>query len=163
MNKQQQASTTFEAGVKGSPEQEARMREAVKLAKDAENSELTAGMEVSGRVAEVVGELPPEEVKAGQAAKRQAKVLTIEERIHALEAKLPSSGQMKSEIKREIQKEISLLEEQARKLKRENKFHLLNNVYIKICELTGILASLVEATFEYLKSLWLRYVHGIMI
>ena len=164
MNTAPKTEPVVEAGAKGSPEQAARMREALRLAKNAEKSETTAGMEVSGRVAEIVGELPPEEAPAGaKAGRQQAKVLTIEERLQHLEANLPKRSSMEKEVKKELAGEIRRLEKEASRVKHQDKPHLLNNIYLKICELTGIVAQLVECTFEYLKSLWLRYVHGIVL
>lgn len=164
MNNKVQNTGTAEAGVKGSPQEEARMREAMKLAKETEKSEVAAGIEFKGRVAEVVGEFPPEEAPTpAQAAQQQARAMTAQERLEHLQKHLPPRNKMEKEVRAEIKKQIRSLEKEAKKVLYKRNFHLLNNIYLKICELTGILAQLAQETFEYLKSLWLRFVHGIVL
>lgn len=78
---------------------------------------------------------------------------------------LPPEKHMRTEIEKEINKEIRYLHKKAMNMMRKPgkvNFFEMNNVLMKIRELKGVLAKLVKASMEGLKTLWLRYVHGIM-
>ncbi len=81
----------------------------------------------------------------------------------ALLNNIPAESKMRMQIKTEIEKEIKYLHKKAMKMvgKRDNFFEL-NNVMKKIRELRGILAMLAKAGYEAMKTLWLRFVHGVM-
>ncbi|MDP2642592.1 MAG: hypothetical protein Q8P62_02005 [Candidatus Peregrinibacteria bacterium] len=81
----------------------------------------------------------------------------------ALLNNIPVESKMRAQIKTEIEKEIKYLHKKAMKMvgKRDNFFEL-NNVMKKIRELKGILAMLAKAGYEAMKTLWLRFVHGVM-
>jgi hypothetical protein len=90
--------------------------------------------------------------------------------IEALRVKLlknlPSEKAMKRQVEHEIRKEIKYLRGKAMGLIRPSynsmSFFEMANLLRKIRELKGILYSLVKISFERLKTLWLRFVHGIM-
>ncbi len=72
---------------------------------------------------------------------------------------------MRKQIESEIKKEIGYLHNKAMKMVKqpgEMNYFEMNNLMRKIRELKGILMMLVKSSVEGLKSLWLRYVHGIM-
>lgn len=77
----------------------------------------------------------------------------------------PSEEAMKAQIGREIKKEIKYLHKRARKILRGpgsfNAFEL-NNVVKKVRELKSILINLAKAAIQTIKTLWLRFVHGVM-
>lgn len=78
---------------------------------------------------------------------------------------LPSEKKMISQIEDEIKNEINYLRKKALKMiagSSNMSYFEMSNLIRKIRELKGILASLMKASLEVLKSLWLRYVHGIM-
>lgn len=78
---------------------------------------------------------------------------------------MPSEKVMRREIEREIKKEIKYLHKKVMRMVRISSganFFELNNLLGKIRELTGILLKLVKTSLESIKTLWLRYVHGVM-
>lgn len=122
--------------------------------------------DVSGSIAEVMSDVPAEDMKDSSAQSTQQKSqapLTVEERLKVIEKNMPSRGSMEHEVASKIQNEIRHLEGEVSSLRRKEQYYLLNNLYLRICELRGILSELAAASFEYLKSLWLRYVHGIVL
>ena len=72
--------------------------------------------------------------------------------------------EMKEQVEIEIKKEIKYLRKKAMGLLGPSNLSPFEmaNVVKKIRELRGLLHSLVKASFERLKTLWLRFVHGIM-
>lgn len=78
---------------------------------------------------------------------------------------LPSEKMMKGKIEKEIKKEIKYLHRKALKMLRSpgkvNYFEM-SNLMRKVRELKGILSCLVKASLETLKTLWLRFVHGVL-
>lgn len=78
---------------------------------------------------------------------------------------MPPEPKMRREIAIEIKREINQLMRDVMKMKRSphgEDYHRMTNVMAKIRELKGVLAGLVKASFETVKTLWLRYVHGVM-
>lgn len=126
---------------------------------------IETGGEVKSRLSEIVSELPPEQKQASQGGTHKTHKLTPAQMRERLLANLPTEKHMKEEISVEIEKEVEELKSKAKSMKffgPANYFEM-NNVMAKIHELNDILASLVTATFEMIKSLWLRFVHGIAI
>lgn len=78
---------------------------------------------------------------------------------------LPTEPAMRRQIEKEVKKEIKYLHKKAAKLMRStgsvNYFEMCN-ILKKIRELKGILMTLVKASLESMKTLWLRFVHGVM-
>lgn len=88
--------------------------------------------------------------------------LTIKEK---LLKNLPSEKKMIGQIEDEIKDEISYLRKKALKMiasPSDISYFEMSNLVKKIRELKGVLASLLKASIDTLKSLWLRYVHGVM-
>ncbi|MDD3861409.1 MAG: hypothetical protein PHP74_00765 [Candidatus Gracilibacteria bacterium] len=78
---------------------------------------------------------------------------------------LPSEKIMRREVEKEIRKEIKYLRNRAMGLLGPNggmSFFEMSNLLKKIRELKGILYSLMKFSVERLRTLWLRFVHGIM-
>lgn len=78
---------------------------------------------------------------------------------------IPPEPVMKKQIETEIRKEIKYLRKKALKMVRSPKnmdFFEMANILKKIRELKGLLATLLKSSLEHLKTLWLRFVHGIM-
>lgn len=77
----------------------------------------------------------------------------------------PSQEVMMAQVEKEIDKEIKYLSKRARKALRKagavNAFEL-NNIVKKIRDLKSILVELAKAAFDTVKTLWLRFVHGVM-
>lgn len=130
---------------------------------------LEDAQESTGRVSEILGEAASENKPAGtgsngngddtSAKKSQAQIKA------ALLKNIPSEAVLRKQIKREIEVEIGHLHKKAMKMLRSPakvNFFELTNVLRKIRELKGLLSTLLKASFDSLKTLWLRYVHGIM-
>lgn len=78
---------------------------------------------------------------------------------------LPAEKEMRRQIEKEIRKEIDYLHSKAMKMLRkpgEVNYFEMSNILKKIRELKGILLSLLRASVDSMKTLWLRYVHGVM-
>ena len=121
--------------------------------------------EIARRVSEVVGEKVSEDSLADFVAKAKAKRATTQDIKAKLLENPPPEETMKAEITREVNNEIKQLEKKANRIRfsaAKANFFELNNIIKKIRELKNILASLVSATYEALKSLWLKFVHGIL-
>ncbi|MBI5152478.1 hypothetical protein HZA39_03000 [Candidatus Peregrinibacteria bacterium] len=132
-------------------------------------AESISGMEVSEvgeKLSEIVRDLPPEEKAAKPIPRKKSTKLTPQQLKDKLLANLPSEHRMKAEIASEIKREVNNLQSKARNMVylggKVNYFEL-NNILSKIRELTDILSSLIKATFEMIKSLWFRFVHGIAL
>jgi hypothetical protein len=77
---------------------------------------------------------------------------------------LPSQRMMILQIRKEIRKEIDVLNGKCKKILRSSKnpnYSEINNLVRKIRELKGILFALLRGSVDSLKALWLRYVHKI--
>lgn len=120
--------------------------------------------EVQAKLSEIVSELPPEQQPVKAAAKKTHKLTSAQLKAKLL-ANLPSEKRMKAEIEREINGEVKSLEFKAKKLMYFGPINYfeLTNVLAKIHELKDILASLLNATLELIKSLWFRFIHGIAL
>ncbi|MBU1992890.1 MAG: hypothetical protein ABH856_00745 [Patescibacteria group bacterium] len=76
----------------------------------------------------------------------------------------PTEEKMRKEVDRAISKEVGQLEKQRNRILHNpanRNFYQLNIIVQKLRELKHILANLAQATYEMLKNLWLRFVHGI--
>lgn len=127
---------------------------------------LAEGMEsVDGKIAETLGEDRNKtgDNKAGGFVYRQ-KVDPAAIRAQLLQ-NLPDQKVMMMQVSKEIHKEIKYLHKKAMKMMRtpgEVNYFEMSNLMKKLRELKGILAELFKASFETLKTLWLRFVHGLL-
>lgn len=126
---------------------------------------LDESLETTGKVSEVLSKSGENE--GGGAigtAKTTAKVDPAVIRANLLK-NLPSEAVMKKQIETEIKKEIAYLHKRAMKMMHipgKVDYFEMNNLMKKIRELKGLLIDLVRASLDGLKTLWLRFVHGIM-
>ena len=91
--------------------------------------------------------------------------LSSEQLRETLLQRAPDVPVMRREIERAIEKEIADLHNRAMKLMKSSgkvDFFELNNIARRIRELKKLLSTLVKASVDKVKTLWLRYVHGIM-
>jgi len=136
--------------------------------KTAEYIGIGESAEVAGEVSEVLGR-PGENnigsgIKGSTSASRRVAMTTAQ-----IKAKLlkdaPSAEEMIRQVEKEIRKEIDYLHKRARKAVRSpgsfSAFEM-NNIVKKIRELKSLLLILVKAAADTAKSLWLRFVHGVM-
>jgi hypothetical protein len=96
---------------------------------------------------------------------RDSSALTIEEIREKLLRTAPDERVMRSQIKNEIEREISDLKGRANKILASSKktdYSELSSILRKIRELNGVVFGLVKTSMENIKALWLKYVHGIM-
>ncbi len=133
-----------------------------------EGSEGMEFVEALGNVSEKVNDSIRE--NQGTSVKKTVKtddrkVVDPEEIKARLLKDLPNKRELKKQIVKEIQSEIKYLHKQAIKMSRKSgnvNYFEVANMLRKIRELRGILNSLVKASMDNLKALWLRFVHGIM-
>lgn len=127
---------------------------------------LDESVETTGRVSEVLSKTK-ESDGGGASAKAGSGSTKFDpnEIKQRLLSNLPEEKVMRAQIEKEIKKEINYLHKKAMKMLSrpgEVNYFEMNNMLRKIRELKGILLALVKASVEGLKSLWLRYVHGVM-
>ncbi len=141
-----------------------------------DSSEIKEDVAVVGQVSEILGE-KGETFTPGKkdGAKKdntspQQSSQKINRDLNAIKTELlktvpKSESVLRKTIERKIQKEINSLHKEAMKMvnsaNKANYFEM-TNIVRKIRELKGILAQLAKMTYENLKVLWLRYIHGIM-
>ena len=147
------------------PSKEVREASDVGKAAYAEAVGLDESLETTGKVSEVLTDSTEgDNASLGGAQKVAAKIDPATIKANLLK-NLPAEDVMKKQIEVEIRKEIDYLHKKAMKMFRSpgsvNYFEM-NNVMKKIRELKGLLMQLVRASFDGLKTLWLRFVHGIM-
>lgn len=126
-------------------------------------------VETTGRISEVLregGEVESDSAGSGQVAVGDAAASLTSTAVKTqLLRQVPSERMMAIQVEKEIKKEIKYLHKKAMKMMRSpgevNHFEMTNLVG-KIRELRKLLASLVKASVEGIKTLWLRFVHGIM-
>ena len=76
----------------------------------------------------------------------------------------PSPKVMVKQIHDQINKEMSKLLKESKKLSKQKNvdYYRMNNTVKKIRSLKGVLSSLLTMSLDGIKTLWLRFVHGIM-
>lgn len=126
---------------------------------------LDESAETMGKVSEVLGKNKEEDKGSGFAGTTGAKQFDPAQIKAQLLKKIPSEKEMRRQIEKEIRKEIDYLHSKAMKMLRrpgEANYFEMANILKKIRELKGLLMTLVKASLDSLKTLWLRYVHGVM-
>lgn len=122
------------------------------------------GAEAMGNVSETKEGLG-EQQKGTSGKFQQFSQKMTDEQAAALKAKLltspPSQKKMIQEIRAHIHKEIVQLQRQARHFQKTGSFHDLSATVAKIRELKGLLSRLWHAAAEFIKTVWLKVVHGI--
>lgn len=121
-------------------------------------------VETVGEVSEVLRE-KGEKKGAGMGPKAKAGKYDPAQIKAELLKKMPSEKVMRSQVEKEIKKEIKYLHRKAMKMianPGSMSYFEMSNLVKKIRELRGLLLKLVKASVEKLKTLWLRFVHGIM-
>jgi hypothetical protein len=147
------------------PSKEVREASDVGKAAYAEAVGLDESLETTGKVSEVLSDSTEgDNVSLGGAKPVTTKIDPAVIKANLLK-NLPTETEMKKQIEVEIKKEIEYLHKKAMKMFRspgQVNYFEMNNVLKKIRELKGLLLALVKASFDGLKTLWLRFVHGIM-
>ncbi len=81
--------------------------------------------------------------------------------------KVPTVEVMRNQVAKEIEKQIKVLEKEAKKIMHSSNQQFspfaLNGVLMKIRELKEILANLAFVTFETVKAWWMKFVKNISI
>lgn len=144
-----------------------KVSELAEIGRDAvETVNLVEDSETSGRVSEVLSKTR-EDAGGGSAAKAQVKRQKIDPakiREQLLKS-MPGERVMRNHVEREIKREIKYLHKKAMKMLRsphEMNYFEMSNIVKKIRDLKAVLLRLIKASVESLKTLWLRYVHGVM-
>jgi len=126
---------------------------------------LGESVEATGKVGEVA-KAGSEQKGGGAVATTKATTAIDPDKIRArLLRNIPSEKVMKKQIEREIKKEIKYLHKKAVKLMAVPSgmsFFEVANLMRKIRELKSLLVALVKASLDSVKTLWLRFVHGVM-
>lgn len=126
---------------------------------------LDESSETNDKVSEV---LSTAKDMASQGGMKGSYTSASKKEIEALRAQLlqnlPAETVMKRQVENEIRKEIKYLRKKAMGLigGSNMSFFEMTNLLKKIRELKGILYTLMKVSLERLKTLWLRFVHGIM-
>ncbi len=147
-----------------SPEKK-EFKEAVQAREAVESVGVAEGAETIGHVAESASEDKSKDMGAGAQAVTTSDDNTPAAIKERLLENLPAIEVMKSQIEKEINKEINYLHNKAMRMARtpgDVNYYEYNNLLKKIRELKRILGKMIKAPLEALKTLWLRYVHGIM-
>ena len=125
---------------------------------------LDESAETSGKVSEILTDTKEQNASSAASTSRTQK-FTAEQIKAQLLKKLPPEKEMRKQIEKEIKKEIDYLHSKAMGMVRrpgEANYFEMSNLMRKIRELKGILCFLLKSSFDNLKTLWLRYVHGVM-
>ncbi len=126
---------------------------------------LDESAETMGRVSEVLSGNKDDDKSGGNFTGAKAKAFDPAQIKAQLLTKMPSEKAMRKQIEKEIRKEIDYLHSKAMKMLRkpgDANYFEMSNILKKIRELKGLLLTLVKASVDSLKTLWLRYVHGVM-
>ena len=138
-------------------------QESIQAREAVESIGMSESVESMGNVSESSSEDKSKDMGAsGNSSSSNDSPASIKEKL--LE-NLPKVDTMKSQIEKEIKKEIDYLHNKAMKMARtpgQVNHYELNNILKKIRELKQTLGKLIKAPLEAVKTLWLRYVHGIM-
>ncbi|MFA5947542.1 MAG: hypothetical protein WC806_01025 [Candidatus Gracilibacteria bacterium] len=123
-----------------------------------------ASVETNGEVSEVISNTREKKGSGVSSGQQPARGNIADIKANLLKT-LPSEKEMRKQIDKEIDKEISYLHKRAIKMARMTgkvDYFEMNNLIKKIRSLKGLLVNLMKCSFEGLKTLWLRFVHGIM-
>jgi len=128
--------------------------------------EIGESAEVAGEVSEVMTEQREQQgggTVGGISKGAKAKIAAAQIKAELLK-KAPSQEIMFKQVEKEIKKEINYLHKRAKRAMRGDSVSAfeLNNIVKKIRELKALLLMIAKATAETLKTLWLRFVHGVM-
>lgn len=122
-------------------------------------------IETSGEVAEVMSDATGEDRSGGgPKTKAKTKASNIAEIKAKLLERMPNEAVMKKQITNEIKKEVKYLHNKAMGIfspKNLTPFEM-SNLMRRVRELKGLLFTLLKMSVDNLKTLWLRFVHGIM-
>ena len=77
-------------------------------------------------------------------------------------ASKPPKTVMLLEIKRHFRKETHVLHKDLRKYERQGDWHRYNGVVARLRQIREIFEQLVHATYDAIKNVWLKVVHGIV-
>jgi hypothetical protein len=120
-------------------------------------------VETADKVSETMSEDRSVKGEGGMKAKKDKKQTAAQIKADLLK-NIPSEKEMKALVKKEIKKEIKYLRKKAMRMLRSNEvsYYEMSNLMKKIRELRNILSSLLKLSVEAMKTLWLRFVHGLM-
>ena len=121
--------------------------------------------EVRNVVSEITSETAGEEntgssTSAAQIAS-QAQRAAFEEEKKALIASNPPEEEMMRDINIKLKKEKNDLKGDERKYRRTGDLNNLGKIVARLREINETMATVAHATYEILKKLWLKIVHGI--
>ncbi|MBI4975333.1 hypothetical protein HZC20_01520 [Candidatus Peregrinibacteria bacterium] len=122
-------------------------------------------IETSGRVSETLSNAKDQKGDTSAGGTTTNSAITINEIRARLLEKTPSEKVMRKQINGEIEKEIKYLHKKALKMMRspgQISYFEMSNILKKIRELKGILTIMLKLSIDALKTLWLRFVHGLM-
>jgi hypothetical protein len=125
---------------------------------------ISEGLTGVERVIEVASEQVNEQ---GSTGKAQATVQASQKDEDMADIKLklkeskPPKKNMIHEIEAVLKKEERVLNKQKRKYIKSQAYKALNQVFARLREIKRILKELADATYEYIKNMWLKLVHNI--
>lgn len=136
--------------------------EVSKRVRNVEGVEDAEGVGVFGRVSEDESSVSDKDL--GASGGSTGSMDPVKRREYLMQ-NMPPEAKMRREVAVEIKREINLLTKEVMKMKRSpysEDYHRMANAMAKIRILKGVLTGLVKASFDTVKTLWLRYVHGVM-
>lgn len=153
-----------------SRESEKNLQEATQMAGEGIEGALEGINLGTEKISEKIGEHTSENAgsvgktqqQTSQVAKKASKVKESADAIKArLMNSMPTEQVMKREIKTMLDQDIHQLLKKAHLAEKKGNAFELNRLVAKIRAIKDILASIAHATYEMLKNLWLKVVHGI--
>lgn len=120
--------------------------------------------ETTGKVSEILSD-QGEQNGSGSLGRAKRQTFDPAQIRATLLKSVPSEEVMKKQIEKEIRNEIKYLHGKAVKMLRGGRkvsYFEMSNILKKIRELKSLLLILVKASVDTLKTLWLRFVRGVM-
>jgi len=81
--------------------------------------------------------------------------------VKQLKASKPAKNMMVKQVRSELHKKIKVLMKDAQKHKSQGDFHAYSNSIAEIRENQSILARMAKLTYEALKNVWMKVMHGV--
>lgn len=125
--------------------------------------------DVSGKVREILPAGAPEQAAATSgSAQRKAVPLTVTEKVELLLEHLPKDPDraariMKGQLTKNLEHRIDELESQLATASRGSNYSAMNDLLSQIRHFGDLLQQLAQIGFEYLKTLWLQFVHNLSV
>lgn len=132
-------------------------------------TETLATPDVSGKVREILPAGAPEQATATSGStQRKAVPLTVIEKVELLLEHLPKDPDraariMQKQLSQNLEKRIDALESELSTASGRSNYFAMNELLSQIRYFGDLLQQLAQVGFEYLKTLWLQFVHNLSV